>query len=116
MFAEQLNEEVHYLIGLGLVGQDDGTPDPWAEAACRDSGDGSMAELFFSEDIPDIAAAKEICASCPLSAECLAGALERREPAGVWGGQLFVNGRVLPRKRRRGRPPKNPQPGVMLSA
>jgi hypothetical protein len=26
---------------------------------------------------------------------CLEGALERREPWGVWGGQLLVDGRVL---------------------
>ena len=37
---------------------------------------------------------------------CLAGALERREPWGVWGGELFVNGKVVAQKRKRGRPPK----------
>ena len=34
-------------------------------------------------------------------------AIERREPWGVWGGQLFFNGKVLAFKRKRGRPPKN---------
>ena len=33
-------------------------------------------------------------------------AIERREPWGVWGGELFANGKVLANKRRRGRPPK----------
>ncbi|CAN5130683.1 hypothetical protein BH18ACT4_BH18ACT4_10920 [soil metagenome] len=47
---------------------------------------------------------------CPAIAPCLQGALERREPWGVWGGQLFLNGRVLTNKRRRGRPPKVPRP------
>ncbi|MEA2492731.1 MAG: WhiB family transcriptional regulator, redox-sensing transcriptional regulator, partial [Thermoleophilaceae bacterium] len=56
----------------------------------------------------DIAAAKQICAGCALIEPCLDGALERREPWGVWGGQLFFNGKVLPFKRKRGRPPKNP--------
>ena len=65
-----------------------------------------MTELFFSEQLDDIAAAKEICTACPVQAPCLSGALERREPWGVWGGQLFFNGKVLAQKRKRGRPPK----------
>ena len=37
----------------------------------------------------------------------LAGAVERREPWGVWGGELFQAGVVIARKRPRGRPRKN---------
>ena len=44
----------------------------------------------------------------------LAGALERREPWGVWGGQLLLNGKVLQGKRRRGRPPKDARPEDQL--
>ncbi len=51
-----------------------------------------------------------------MAGPCLEGALARREPWGVWGGQLFVNGRILPQKRKRGRPPKNPAPGMQLTA
>ena len=69
-----------------------------------------MSGLFFSEELQDIARAKQICAMCPVIADCLEGALERREPWGVWGGQLFLNGKVLASKRRRGRPPKVPRP------
>ena len=36
--------------------------------------------------------------------------MQRREPWGVWGGQLFMNGKMLTIKRRRGRPPKVPRP------
>jgi WhiB family redox-sensing transcriptional regulator len=107
MFAEHLNEEL-----LRLVEDED----LWEDAACRDSGNGGLTALFFSEEIPDIARAKLICHACSLQDTCLEGALQRREPSGVWGGQLFVNGRILALKRRRGRPPKNPVPGVMLSA
>ena len=32
------------------------------------------------------AAAKAVCASCPVLAQCRAHALEVREPYGVWGG------------------------------
>ena len=78
----------------------------WAAARCRD-GAGSMTALFFSEQIDDIARAKAICELCPVQPDCLQGALSRREPWGVWGGQLFLNGKVLAQKRKRGRPPKN---------
>ncbi len=81
----------------------------WSEAACAADG-GTLAHLFFSEELQDIAAAKRICAECPVLEQCLEGALARKEPLGVWGGQLFSNGKVLASKRRRGRPPKNPRP------
>ena len=80
-----------------------------AEALCATGGAGLTA-LFFSEELQDIAAAKRICAECPVIEDCLAGALARREPWGVWGGQLFRNGRILAIKRRRGRPPKVARP------
>lgn len=32
------------------------------------------------------AAAKQVCATCPVIAECLRHALTVREPYGVWGG------------------------------
>ncbi len=70
----------------------------------------NAADLFFSEDIGEIAAAKRVCGECPVLAPCLETALERGEPCGVWGGQLFMNGKMLAIKRRRGRPPKNPRP------
>jgi WhiB family transcriptional regulator, redox-sensing transcriptional regulator len=81
----------------------------WSEAACAADG-GALAHLFFSEELQDIAAAKRICATCPVLEQCLEGALARKEPLGVWGGQLFANGKILASKRRRGRPPKNPRP------
>lgn len=85
----------------------------WDLARCRD-GAGSMVGLFFSEQIEEIARAKAICATCPVLEPCLDGAVARREPWGVWGGQLLLNGKILPFKRKRGRPPKNPP--VQLTA
>ena len=84
----------------------DGGVVDWAAAECRD-GAATMVELFFSEQLDDIARAKAICATCIVREACLAGAVQRREPWGVWGGQLFLNGRILAFKRKRGRPPKN---------
>jgi WhiB family transcriptional regulator, redox-sensing transcriptional regulator len=63
-------------------------------------------ELFFAESPADVEQAKSLCRPCPVRAECLAGALERSEPWGVWGGELLVSGVVVARKRPRGRPPK----------
>ena len=85
----------------------------WEDAAaCRVVAGAS--DLFFSEELQDIAAAKRICAECPVIAPCLEGAIGRSEPCGVWGGQLFAGGRILTIKRRRGRPPKHPRPEDQL--
>ena len=64
-------------------------------------------ELWFAESPSDVEFAKALCQSCPVQELCLDGALARREPWGVWGGQLFLQGAVIPRKRPRGRPRKN---------
>ncbi len=87
----------------------------WSAASCRDDTE-DLTGLFFSDQIPDIIRAKQICSTCPVIDSCLDGALERREPWGVWGGQLFLNGRILAQKRKRGRPPKNPPAGIQLTA
>ena len=64
------------------------------------------AELFFAEAPSDVEAAKALCQGCRIRVACLEGALERREPWGVWGGELLLRGTVVPRKRPRGRPRK----------
>jgi WhiB family transcriptional regulator, redox-sensing transcriptional regulator len=63
-------------------------------------------EMFFAESPEDVETAKVMCGDCPVRTACLAAALERREPWGVWGAELFVQGVVVPRKRPRGRPRK----------
>ena len=64
------------------------------------------ADLWFAESPADVEQAKALCLDCPVRSNCLAGALERHEPWGVWGGELFLAGVVVPRKRPRGRPRK----------
>lgn len=64
-------------------------------------------DLFFAESPDDVELAKSLCSDCPVRLTCLAGATERREPWGVWGGELFIRGQIVPRKRGRGRPRKN---------
>jgi WhiB family redox-sensing transcriptional regulator len=92
MFAEQLRVDNRDNVN-------------WDLAACRVVGE-TLTSLFFSEQIDDIAKAKMVCATCELQVPCLDGAISRREPWGVWGGQLFANGKILAQKRKRGRPPK----------
>lgn len=65
------------------------------------------SELWFAESPADVEFAKSLCTACPFRVACLTGALDRREPWGVWGGQLLVQGAVVARKRPRGRPRKN---------
>lgn len=76
--------------------------DQGIELPCR-AGD---AELWFAESPSDVEFAKSLCGACPLQTACLAGALDRSEPWGVWGGELFVGGAIVARKRPRGRPRK----------
>jgi WhiB family transcriptional regulator, redox-sensing transcriptional regulator len=64
-------------------------------------------DLFFAESPADVECAKDLCRGCPARLACLAGALQRREPWGVWGGELFLRGEIVPRKRPRGRPRKD---------
>ena len=71
-------------------------------AACTQiSGDrADRVRVFFSQDRKVIDQAKAICAGCPRREPCLEGALERREPWGVWGGERFRNGHVVINRKR----------------
>ena len=73
-----------------------------AEVPCREN----EAEIWFADTPDGVEFAKALCGTCPVREACLAGALERSEPWGVWGGELFDHGVVVPRKRPRGRPRK----------
>jgi WhiB family transcriptional regulator, redox-sensing transcriptional regulator len=64
------------------------------------------SELWFAERPEQLEAAKRFCRDCPALLGCLTGALERGELWGVWGGEIFLDGAVVARKRPRGRPRK----------
>ena len=61
---------------------------------------GADPDLFFPEPGDTFAErrAKAICAACPVRAACLAGAIDRGEPVGVFGGLNEVE-RGVPRWR-----------------
>ncbi len=67
-------------------------------------------DLGFSDAPAQLGLAESLCGDCPVRVECLAGAVERGEPWGVWGGEIFERGAVGPRKRPRGRPRKEDLP------
>ena len=63
-------------------------------------------DLYFAEAPSRLDRARLLCAACPVREACLAGALERREPHGVWVGEIVIGGVVVAQKRGRGRPRK----------
>ncbi|MGB3332853.1 MAG: WhiB family transcriptional regulator [Mycobacterium sp.] len=68
----------------------------------------SDPDLWFADNPADLERAKARCAQCPIRQQCLAAALQRAEPWGVWGGEILDRGSVIGRKRPRGRPRKEP--------
>jgi WhiB family redox-sensing transcriptional regulator len=71
-------------------------------AACRGVG----TEVFFPDRYHSAEEAKELCASCPVAAECLAFAMTPTPGAslpgtfGVWGGLSHQQRRLLRRRQR----------------
>jgi WhiB family transcriptional regulator, redox-sensing transcriptional regulator len=83
----------------GPVCEDDG----WrARAACRDED----PELFFPigssgpAALKQIAAAKAICAQCPVREACLRFALDTGQDYGIWGGLTEDERRRMRRRER----------------
>lgn len=65
------------------------------DAACRDTD----RDLFYSEDVADIRAALDLCASCPVVEPCLETAMRYKDRFGVWGGTTEVERRRILRER-----------------
>lgn len=59
--------------------------DHWREgAACH-----AVPEISFfpaPDDLGAVSLAKSLCNTCPVVDECLAFAIETRQPDGIWGG------------------------------
>ena len=64
-------------------------------------------DLWFADSPTELELAKAFCVACPARGPCLAAALIRQEPCGVWGGEIFDHGRIVAVKRGRGRPRKD---------
>ncbi|GAA0254644.1 hypothetical protein GCM10010492_64290 [Saccharothrix mutabilis subsp. mutabilis] len=96
------------LTTAGVANLIDTAPDAGLDLPCRTNN----PDLWFADAPAELEQAKAFCATCPVIAECLAGALARHEPWGVWGGEIFERGAVIARKRPRGRPRKDAAPVV----
>lgn len=92
------------LAEAGMSGLLDAAPLAGLDLPCRSA---INPDLWFAEAPTDLERAKDLCGTCPVRAECLAGAVARHEPWGVWGGEIFERGVVIARKRPRGRPRKD---------
>ncbi len=85
-----------------LIGLDPISPNCPEDLPCRVQD----ADLWFSDSPAQLELAKQFCRDCPVRLACLTGAITRREPWGVWGGEIFERGVIVARKRPRGRPRK----------
>jgi WhiB family redox-sensing transcriptional regulator len=73
-------------------------PLPWTQhAKCRSVD----PDLFFPERGENTEAAKQVCAGCPVQAECLEYALATTQKFGVWGGTSERERRRMRRARHR---------------
>ncbi|MFI8083800.1 WhiB family transcriptional regulator [Kitasatospora sp. NPDC086009] len=70
-------------------------------AACTDVD----PDLFFPADDDEFSErrARQICAGCPVREMCLALAMKRREPHGIFGGLDETERQALARRQRRAR-------------
>ncbi|MFF2039012.1 WhiB family transcriptional regulator [Kitasatospora sp. NPDC058170] len=74
-------------------------------AACT----GVDPDLFFPADDDEFSErrARQICAGCPVRERCLALAIKRGEPYGIFGGLDETERRALAQRRRRAATRKN---------
>ncbi len=92
-----------------------------ADGVCAKPENAEYADYFFSANPEKRYAAKNLCASCPVRAECVSWALENGEIWGIWGGKddneirrtLSVNSEG--NEVRRGRFPQCPYCGERTS-
>lgn len=78
------------------------------QAACR--GRGTAA--FFPSPGDSLAAARAICASCPVQAECLATAVADAGLQGFWGGSSERDRRLIRRELRHEAARRAPEPDL----
>jgi WhiB family transcriptional regulator, redox-sensing transcriptional regulator len=101
--ATRRSQKVLHSVPPDVVRDTDPAARRYGDLPCRRED----PELWFGPHPAQVAQAKALCAACPVREACLLGALERREAAGVWGGELLENGAIIAVKRPRGRPRKN---------
>lgn len=71
---------------------------PWREAAACLSVGEDVSFFPDPEDVAGIGKAKAVCATCPVSDECLTWAIETNQTEGVWGGHTARERRAIRRR------------------
>jgi WhiB family redox-sensing transcriptional regulator len=64
------------------------------QGLCRDED----PAIFFPSSVEETTTAKEICAACPVSEDCLQFALVTRQQYGVWGGKDMERDKIIRRR------------------
>lgn len=72
-------------------------PEWMTKALCA----GADVNVWFPANVKDIEAAKEICAKCPVIADCLDTAINDRIGYGIWGGKTADERKIIRAKRVR---------------
>jgi WhiB family redox-sensing transcriptional regulator len=67
-------------------------------------------DTFYPDKGGSTRAAKQVCARCPVKADCLEYALAHDERFGIWGGTSEPERRILRRARRQSR--RRTEPGL----
>jgi WhiB family redox-sensing transcriptional regulator len=90
---------IHDMLALATpgLGSDSESVTAWmAEGSCRLY----PPNKFFPSDGAGVERARKICATCPVSQQCLDYALEHRIEHGVWGGCSERERRRILKRRR----------------
>lgn len=73
------------------------TPEPWTRSAACATTD---PEIFFPEKGGSTEAAKRVCRSCPVIADCLDYATRTQQNVGIWAGRAPRQLRAAREKQR----------------
>lgn len=71
--------------------------DSWREAAA--CADDSTIDFFVDpHDVTATAAARALCATCPVAGDCLTWSIETNQNEGIWGGHTPIERRSIRRR------------------
>jgi WhiB family redox-sensing transcriptional regulator len=71
---------------------------PWREGAACVALNDEISFFPDPEDVGAISKAKAVCATCPVSDECLTWAIETNQTEGIWGGHTARERRGIRRR------------------
>lgn len=100
----------------GVAERIDGTRPTACELGDPDLMFPNEEEIVYGRRNHELERAKATCAGCWFRVQCLEGAVERREPHGVWGGLTTRERESLRRRQYPRRNPAHTQAEVLFEA